>query len=159
MLAPSCRYVGLIFALGCSIVSRHLPEVDRSFSPFRGTPWTAKARKTRGFLIVPSWHSRTANATKDRKTQGCFLTPRAKKREKACVWATGGKKRPPTILFFWKKKMVALWPGADAWRIPWGQRPHSGYESKTNGLMCLLGDLVGPKPCTGSNFCDVQGRA
>ena len=44
-----------------------------------------------------------------------------------------------------KKTMVALWPGADALAQPF--RPtsnHIGYESKTNGLMCLLGDLVGP---------------
>lgn len=31
--------------------------------------------------------------------------------------------------------------------------------SKTNGLMCVLGDLVGPFQCTGSNFCDVQDPA
>ena len=79
MLAPSCPYVGPILALGCPIVSANSPEVSqntvkKSFFPFRAAPLTSKPRKTRGFLIVPRWNSRTAKATKHRKTR-CFWTP------------------------------------------------------------------------------------
>ena len=45
-----------------------------SFFPFRAAPLTSKPCKTRGFLIVPRWNSRTAKATKHRKTR-CFWTP------------------------------------------------------------------------------------
>ena len=81
MLALSCPYVAPILAQCHPIVSTHLPKLaqnrfDLSFFPFRGTPWTPKPRKTRGFLRAPGWNPGTPRGPKHRKTR-CFWTPRA----------------------------------------------------------------------------------
>ena len=75
----SWPYVGPILALCRPSMATNLPArgqttFDMSFFPFRGTPWTPKPRKTRGFLIAPKWNSGTTKSTKHRKTR-CFGTP------------------------------------------------------------------------------------
>ena len=130
MLAPACPYVGPILALCRPIVATNLPELgqntfDMSFFPLRGTPWTPKPRKTRGFLIAPRWNSGTAKGTKHRKTRR-FWTPCAEYTvnykgsgtgEVARRWRGPGRRqgRLATITFGYQPKAS----GKDTGQRPW----------------------------------------
>ena len=133
----SWPYVGPILALCRPIASTNLPELgqntfDMSFFPFRGTPWTPKPRKTRGFLIAPRWNSGTAKGTKHRKT-GCFWTPWAEYTvdykgsgdpEVTPRWPRGhpprGRRqgRHATITFGYQPKVFCEGTGWPSWPAP-----------------------------------------
>ena len=134
----SWPYVGPILALCRPIMSTNFPEVSQNtfnmtFFPCRGTPWTPKPRKTRGFLMAPRWNSGTTKGTKHRKTR-CFWTPWAEYTvnykgsgagEVTPRWARGhpprGRRqgRHATITFGYQPKAS----GKDTDRLGSGRRP------------------------------------